>query len=171
MPDSMSYRVVFDLASTGVAWWPVAVISAIVAAVIFGLSKQIIAVASSRSKDGPSRFSERYIVIAMMVAAFVFITAVVYTVYAKELRLIAEERTSATIVEGVVSHFVPMPYTGHAMERFCVSATCFAYSDYVITGGFNNASSHGGPIREGLHVRIKHVNGVIVRLEVEGERP
>jgi hypothetical protein len=171
MPDTTSYRVVFDLASTGVAWWPVVIIAVIVGAVVFDFSKQITARASDRSTDGPTGFPVPNIAIAVMAAAVVFIAAVVYIVYAKELRLIAEERTSAAKVEGVVLHFVPMPYTGHAMERFCVSTTCFAYSDYVITGGFNNTRSHGGPIHEGLRVRIKHVDDVIVRLEVESSQP
>jgi len=52
------------------------------------------------------------------------------------------------------------------MERFCVSGVCFAYSDFVITSGFNNTSSHGGPIREGLPVRVTYVGDMIVKLEV-----
>ncbi len=171
MPDTTSYRVVFDLASTGVAWWPVVIIVALVGVVIFAYSRQIVESASSRSRDDSAGFSLPYVVIAIMAVAFVFGAIVIYVIYAKEARLIAAEGTSAQTVEGVVSQFVPMPYTGHALERFCVSSTCFAYSDYNITGGFNNASSHGGPIHDGLRVRIKHVDGVIVRLEVEDGRP
>jgi len=70
------------------------------------------------------------------------------------------------VVEGTVSRFVPMPVTGHAMERFCVHDTCFEYSDFVITSGFNNTSSHGGPIREGLPVRVTFVGNKIVKLEI-----
>jgi len=70
------------------------------------------------------------------------------------------------IAEGPVTNFKPMPYSGHAMERFCVLAECFEYSDYVITGGFNNTASHGGPIKEGLPVRVTYVGGVIVKLEI-----
>ncbi|WP_321797617.1 hypothetical protein [Burkholderia sp. BCC1988] len=62
--------------------------------------------------------------------------------------------------------FEPMPYGGHAMERFCVGQVCFSYSDYVVTGGFNNTASHGGPIRAGLPVRVSYVDGLIVKLEV-----
>ncbi|WP_322021733.1 MULTISPECIES: hypothetical protein [unclassified Burkholderia] len=52
------------------------------------------------------------------------------------------------------------------MERFCVGQVCFSYSDYVVTGGFNNTASHGGPIRAGLPVRGSYVDGLIVKLEV-----
>ena len=62
--------------------------------------------------------------------------------------------------------FVPMPYTGHASERFAVGGKTFSYSDYILTGCFNNAASHGGPIKAGLTVRVSYVGNCIVRLEV-----
>ena len=71
------------------------------------------------------------------------------------------------VVSGPVRDFVPMPYHGHADERFCVQDECFQYSDFDESGGgFNNTRSHGGPIEEGLPVRVTHVGGTIVRLEV-----
>lgn len=76
----------------------------------------------------------------------------------------------AQVVEGEVTRFVPMPASGHAMERFCVQQDCFAYSDYVVTGGFNNAASHGGPIRNGLAVRVTHVGVTIVKLELAPDK-
>ena len=72
----------------------------------------------------------------------------------------------AQVVEGVVTDFVPMPYEGHADERFAVDGHYFSYSDYVVTAGFNHTSSHGGPIRSGINVRVTFVGNVIVRLEV-----
>jgi hypothetical protein len=76
----------------------------------------------------------------------------------------------AGIVDGSVQDFHPMPYTGHDTERFRVGSVWFAYSDYIVESGFNRTSSHGGPIREGLMVRI-HYSGqpshaTILRLEV-----
>jgi hypothetical protein len=70
------------------------------------------------------------------------------------------------VVEGQVGDFVPMPYTGHASERFAVGGKTFSYSDYILTGCFNNAASHGGPIKAGLTVRVSYVGNCIVRLEV-----
>ena len=69
-------------------------------------------------------------------------------------------------VEGMVTNFHPMPAAGHAMESFMVKGVRFRYSDYVITAGFNNTASHGGPIREGLLVRIWHRDGEILRLDI-----
>jgi hypothetical protein len=35
-----------------------------------------------------------------------------------------------------------------------------------VTQGFNDSQNHGGPMREGLRVRIADVNGEIARLEI-----
>ena len=69
-------------------------------------------------------------------------------------------------VEGHVEQFVPMPHGGNAMESFTVQGKRFEYSDYVVTAGFNNTASHGGPIREGRSVRVTYVDDTIVRLEI-----
>jgi hypothetical protein len=82
----------------------------------------------------------------------------------------AMHTNQAKIVEGVVTQFIPMPYTGHAMESLVVQGVRFEYSDYVITAGFNNTTSHGGPIREGLPVRIWYRGNEILRLDV-AKRP
>jgi hypothetical protein len=70
------------------------------------------------------------------------------------------------VVEGRVENFEPMPWAGHGDESFDVNGVHFAYSDYVVTSGFNNAASHGGPIRAGLPVRIAYKDGQILRLEI-----
>ncbi|GGG67716.1 hypothetical protein [Edaphobacter dinghuensis] len=69
-------------------------------------------------------------------------------------------------VEGIVSDFHPMPYEGHQDECFSVADQRFCYSDYEIAPGFHNATSHGGPIRAGLPVRISYRDGRILKLEV-----
>jgi hypothetical protein len=72
----------------------------------------------------------------------------------------------AQYVEGNVQHFIPMPYQGHADESFDVSGVSFHYSDFQVGGGFNNTSSHGGPIRDGLFVRIWYSGNNILKLQV-----
>ena len=77
------------------------------------------------------------------------------------------------VVVGSVRNFVAMAVEAHAQEHFCVQTACFHYSDYVHNGGFNESSSHGGPIKEGLAVRVTYVEhsrepgNVIVKLEIE----
>jgi hypothetical protein len=73
----------------------------------------------------------------------------------------------ADYVEGVVENFVPMPAAGHANESFTVNGVTFSYSDYEVTPGFNNAASHGGPVRQGLYVRIWYVGNDILKLEIK----
>lgn len=60
------------------------------------------------------------------------------------------------VTEGEVEDFKPMPFEGHALESFRVQGHQFSYSDYIWTPCFNNSSSHGGPIRSGLSVRISY---------------
>jgi hypothetical protein len=66
-----------------------------------------------------------------------------------------------TISEGVVTDFRPMPAMGHTRESFIVGGRRFSYSDYVATPGFNNTRSHGGPIDNGLYVRVTHRGNTI----------
>jgi hypothetical protein len=70
------------------------------------------------------------------------------------------------VVEGVVHDFVPMPFDGHPHESFEVAGHSYEYSDFEVTQGFNNTQSHGGPMRDGLRVRIADVGGRIARLEI-----
>lgn len=95
-------------------------------------------------------------------------TAVAFTTTGREYSTVlgALRRGEAEIVEGRVENFVPMPYTGHAMERFSVCGVPSSYSDYVVTTGFNQTSSHGGPIRPGLWVRLAYVGNTIGRVEI-----
>jgi hypothetical protein len=70
------------------------------------------------------------------------------------------------VVEGVVTQFVPMSCDGKGNEAFVVSGHSFKYSDFEPSAGFYRSKCFGGPIREGLCVRIADVDGVIARLEI-----
>lgn len=102
-----------------------------------------------------------------------FLFGICWTVIVTAGLIVDARRASQTaqlgrcdIIEGRVEHFHPMPAEGHEMERFEVQGVEFSYSDYVVSAGFNNTASHGGPIREGLPVRICHRDGEILRLEI-----
>ena len=83
--------------------------------------------------------------------------------YAKNVYL----QGRAEIVEGAVSNFKPgTNMRGSAYESFCVKDKCFTYSDYQEQAGFNTMTINGGPIREGLPVRVTFVGNTIVKLEV-----
>jgi hypothetical protein len=160
----MEYRVVFDVSAAGYKAWNFALVGLVFVLVGIG-------VVAFRNKLGGWWATHPT---ASKVFAFFFLGfAVLWTsvsfveTYSDYRTLLNAERTNALqVVEGVVSNFNPMPPTGHTMERFCVAADCFTYSDFVITAGFNNTTSHGGPIRNGLAVRVSHVGNTIAKLEV-----
>jgi hypothetical protein len=152
----MSYVVVFDIAQAGlkgldfVAVNLCAALVALVLVAIFGY------LAARRARN--------YHLIALG-----FIVVVLRLLGGwKAYRDYAAARScgEARVVEGVVSYFKPVPFTGHGSEVFCVNEKCFRYSDYRATPGFNNTSSHGGPIRLGLPVRVTYVGETIVKLEI-----
>jgi hypothetical protein len=56
---------------------------------------------------------------------------------------------------------------GRNWESFTVAGQKFSYSDFDLEPGFNTSRARGGPIDEGVVVRITHRHGKILRLEVE----
>jgi hypothetical protein len=106
-------------------------------------------------------FSWCFFIFSLLVAMALPGTLLEYQRATSDLR---EGRYS--VVEGPVTDFVPMPYEGHAQESFTVNGHRFSYSDYIMTAGFRKTASHGGPIREGLYVRISYSGNLILRLEV-----
>jgi hypothetical protein len=46
------------------------------------------------------------------------------------------------------------------------ASQCRALGSVKVVCGFNNTSSHGGPIREGLPVRVSYVGNTILKLEI-----
>ena len=75
-----------------------------------------------------------------------------------------------TVVEGVVSDFVPGDWTGHRHELWRVRSEhrdyWYTYSKSIITSGFRQTQEEGGPIHNGVRVRIADMDGLIARLEV-----
>ena len=71
------------------------------------------------------------------------------------------------IIGGVVSHFVAMDPEGHnpRNESFDINGIRFEYSN-APRAGFNDTAPNGGPLRDGLPVRLCYRGGDILRLEV-----
>jgi len=94
---------------------------------------------------------------------FVFVGTYKDYAYAKNEYL----QGRAEVVEGTVSNFKPgTNMRGSAYESFCVKAQCFTYSDYGEQTGFNAMAINGGPVKEGLAIRVTFVGNTIVKLEV-----
>jgi hypothetical protein len=153
----MGYRTVF----TVVDKWPAVGVSGLVAPLA------LLAVALIWVIRWPGRRILRYWLTALLLFAGLGSLVVViyaFTDYYKCRNVLLSGQ--AKVVEGRVERFVPMPYGGHDFEQFSVGGVSFAYSDFVLACGFRNTSSHGGPIREGIDVRIHYVDGDILKLEI-----
>jgi hypothetical protein len=150
--------VVYDVVERGYANWPFAAA---------GLLFVAIGIALVINRKRPSARTSRAAPFVFLGFATVWTAIALIVTIGDHARLASALREGrCEVVEGVVTQFHPMPYGGHDTERFVVAGQSFHYSDYVVTAGFNNTSSHGGPIREGLHVRIHHLYGEIARLEI-----
>jgi len=155
------YRVAFDLYQKSFEWWfpAIGLIFVVISVVIVWLG---------RTKNWHR--SRRFVGYFMFGFACLW-SGVTFSTTLSEYAALrsAYRRSQFSVVEGRVTNFRPMPYQGHQPECFSVQSRTFCYSDYEVTAGFNNSASHGGPIREGLPVRVSFVGTTIVRLEVKSE--
>lgn len=157
----MPYVTVFDISTEPFEWWWPAI-----GLVIFAIGIVFIKFVSR----WPSQKNAKIIGWVMVVFGTIFAILVYNSVRSMwaEWRG-AYDRGSYFIVEGVVQDFKPMPYEGHQDECFRVKSQQFCYSDYISQPGFHQSASHGGPIREGLPVRIAYYEGQILRLDVRAD--
>jgi len=68
-------------------------------------------------------------------------------------------------VEGTVANMQPEEREG-AVESFVVSGHRYSYGSHGIGPGFHLGHASGGPMKNGLQVRICDVGGAIARLEI-----
>jgi hypothetical protein len=73
----------------------------------------------------------------------------------------------ADVVEGAVR--IDFEVGGGKNECISVAARRFCYSDWVLTPGFNRTRALGGPMQNGLPVRISSIGDTIVRVEAAEE--
>jgi hypothetical protein len=66
-----------------------------------------------------------------------------------------------------VTGFEALPGRGWSQkaETFLVNGKRFEYHGAVVTAGFHQMASQGGPIHDGLQVRIAYSGSDILRLE------
>ena len=166
----MAFKTVYDAAQQGYDW---SLAPIVVVGMIFVASGAVLVYAPDTAQRFlPSRgplvrerpiFSRSFFGFSILYTAIAL--AVTLAQHWETQNLLRDPRLS--VVEGPVTDFVPMPEAGHAMETFRVQGQSFSYSDFVVVSGFHNAASHGGPIHDGLNVRVTHVGDVILKIEVE----
>src|SRR5712672_2359817 len=147
---------VFDIVDSGFRNWTFSafgLIFVVVGIIIFVFPRIIKAIGiPNLNFESKSRTFFRY---SFLGFAILWTAGTFFATYSVHLRHKAlAEQNRCRVVEGTVEHFVPMPHSGHAQESFSVAGVPFRYSDFTITDGFNNTSSHGGPIRSNSYVRI-----------------
>ncbi len=98
-------------------------------------------------------------------------TTFIFSAHSQAIQILKEGK--ASVVEGRVVDLTTT--AGGNAESFTVSGEQFEYSEYSNSVGFHHTSTHGGPIKTGLYVRIyyTHIAGdpsepAILKLEIEG---
>lgn len=159
-----NYQLVFDAAAQGYTTWRAAILPASIAVV--GI---LLAVASHEQALDKRRGLNFYQTLAASVGVLAALGCVAMLVHTwREYDILRGSLRSGNfrLVEGRVTGLVPEGPDGHPMETFRVDGTRFTYSTSDITSAFHWTVARGGPIREGLRVRIADVNGAIARLEI-----
>lgn len=159
----MQYEPIFDVTQNGFRNWTFPAFGLVFVAIGLFLLKN----RASLSRMFPGKLGPKdgaklaYFVLAISILW----TAGAFVTSGRDYRALrrALKEGNVDVVEGRVENFVSIP---DKSERFTVCGAAFSYSDYLVTAGFNNTSSHGGPIRPGIWVRIAHMGNSIARLEV-----
>jgi hypothetical protein len=98
----------------------------------------------------------------ILVSSSAWVIGVFYCTYSHHLNLRKRQKDGTfDVVEGPIENF-----SGPKDESFDVHGTHFAYAPSSLVAGFNTPAYDGGPMKPDLHVRISHVNGEIIRLEI-----
>lgn len=154
----MNYVTVFDVTQSGYGfYWPV-----ILGVPFAGLG--LFALLAKRNKgQAPLYF---FLILGGSFAAICIVGTLLLIGLGRYRLTSALRHGRCQVVEGVVEDFRPVPLDGRGEESFAVAGHRFRYSDYQFLPGFHQSQFRGGPIREGLQVKIYHVDGDIARLEI-----
>jgi hypothetical protein len=158
----MDYEIIFEISKSGLGISAFALPGFLFIAIGIVMYKFPKVLARGWSEKWAKRFASFWLVFS------IFWTATALLSTGSKQASVREAYSSGNykVIEGVVKNFDPMPASGHKMESFTVNGVKFEYSDSVVTPGFNNATSKGGPIHEGLPVKISHIGNTILKLEV-----
>jgi hypothetical protein len=162
--DAGGYTTVFDVAQSGYRQWPFAAFGQIFVAVGLALPA-LIRIGIFRK---PPAWMQRWFPRVFLSFAILWTVVAFAGTFIDYRRAVdALQNGEAKVVEGPVAHYWQI---AQKSESFDVQGVRFWYSDGVITAGFNQTAVNGGPIHEGLPVKIWYWHGQILRLQIR-ERP
>jgi hypothetical protein len=152
----MDYITVFDIAQTEFSlWWP---------SIILALLAVATTVPLFFARITPGR---RKLAIGSAIAVYLSLGGGFLYSYVEYERLLAARSTGAfETVEGTVDNFQEEADEDTQSESFTVAGVRFDYDARSLTAAFHQTAFEGGPIRAGARVRIGHLDGSIVKLEI-----
>lgn len=153
------FQTIFDVAREGYgAWWfPAIGLVFVFVGGLFVLNPTLAILVGIWGRP-KKLFSWVFLGFSVLWTAVTF--GITYNEYRAATTALKEGRYS--IAEGPLANFV----SGPKQESFAVGDRSFSYSDNIVTAGFRHTASHGGPIHEGLYVRVTYVGNLILRLEI-----
>lgn len=154
----------FTVSRQGYVAWRDAGIPAAIA--MFAL---VVALATRVPSTAPElRTFRQYHVITRLVAIVAFIaTLIVLGSTWSDYRVLrdAEARGTYRVTSGEIERLVPEGSGGHPPESFDVGGVHFTYASNDVTSAYHRTVPEGGPLRNGMSVRIFDVSGRIVRID------
>lgn len=162
----MEFETVFDLARADYRhwWFPAVGLFPLLAGAVMAFAPKL----TRRLMGAHVRgrivrfFGVIFLVFAACWAVLAFMNS--YDAY-RHLRT-ALARGEYKTIEGVVENFRPLATHGQGVESFEVRGVRFQYAPAALSPGFNRAAAEGGPIANGIHVRIAYVGFAILRLAI-----
>jgi hypothetical protein len=76
------------------------------------------------------------------------------------------DANQARTVEGVILNYTPQQWTGRPLEKFRVDTSLFSFDGFGASPAYHQRLRSGGPLREGMRVRVFEHRGNILRIEV-----
>ena len=165
---NIPFQTIFDANAKGFELWPTLV------SLLWG----VVFLAVARSKNVRNRINTKVWAYSMAGIGFLFALIIFMLMYKSYQTILTAYRSgNFEVVEGTTKDFHPKEAFGGGYESFKVKDVPFFYSDYELSPGFNRTTRNGGPMKDGLPVRITYVydnesspaRNVIVRLEVGAE--
>jgi len=158
----MQWKTVFDLALDG--WkhlWPLPATLLFLPLLIWGLRHDL-----KKRAYGAARSVFAIFVLSVIVLGVGWGAIANVSSYFSLLQ--TEHRAAYRTIEGSISRFDAEPKS----ESFTVAGVRFEYSDYDVSPCFHNISKLGGPLGEGLYIRVAYgwdspfQRNCIIRLQV-----